>query len=331
MTSTSNGAPGSPIGTVERETGLSADTLRVWERRYGFPAPARDRNGERVYPQDQVEKLRVIRRLIDRGFRPGKIVRSSLEDLRSRVGEAREQGEVCGDVQAVHEALHLLKSNRLAELRERLAVTALRLGVQRFAIELIEPLNIAVGNAWARGEIGVSEEHLYTEQVQHLLRQAIGSAAQLGQKPTVLLTTLPGEEHQLGLLMAHACLTVEGARCISLGVQTPASEIVRAAGAHRADIVGLSFSQAIKVRSACAMLAELRERVAPTVEIWAGGSIWALSRKSVPAVTTIASLTGIAAAVAAWRTRAAMATTERGTDTRRRAQPKGGDSKPVDK
>ena len=62
------------IAAVERDTGLGKDTLRVWERRYGFPAPARDAFGERTYPMEQVEKLRIIKRLMDHGQRPGRIV-----------------------------------------------------------------------------------------------------------------------------------------------------------------------------------------------------------------------------------------------------------------
>ena len=48
------------ISAVERDTGLSKDTLRMWERRYGFPQPGRDSYGERVYLPEQVEKLRMI-------------------------------------------------------------------------------------------------------------------------------------------------------------------------------------------------------------------------------------------------------------------------------
>ena len=58
------------IAEVERDTGLAKETLRVWERRYQFPRPERDELGERLYPFTQVEQLRVIRRLIDHGFRP---------------------------------------------------------------------------------------------------------------------------------------------------------------------------------------------------------------------------------------------------------------------
>ncbi len=61
------------IAAVERDTGLSKDTLRVWERRYGFPAPGRDSLGERAYTLSEVEKLRIVKRLLDAGHRPGRI------------------------------------------------------------------------------------------------------------------------------------------------------------------------------------------------------------------------------------------------------------------
>ena len=62
------------IAAVERDTGIGKDTLRVWERRYGFPKPGRDANDERSYPMVQVERLRVIKRLMDQGHRPGRVV-----------------------------------------------------------------------------------------------------------------------------------------------------------------------------------------------------------------------------------------------------------------
>ena len=60
------------IAAVERETGLSKDVLRKWEIRYGFPAPQRDSLGERAYPADQVNRLRLIKRLMDAGMRPSR-------------------------------------------------------------------------------------------------------------------------------------------------------------------------------------------------------------------------------------------------------------------
>ncbi|MBQ0841891.1 MAG: MerR family transcriptional regulator, partial [Paraperlucidibaca sp.] len=70
-----------PINAVERETGVSKELLRMWERRYGFPAPQRDVQGDRIYPLAQVAKLRLLRRLIDNGFRPGKIMAHEIPEL----------------------------------------------------------------------------------------------------------------------------------------------------------------------------------------------------------------------------------------------------------
>ena len=82
MTSSSPDTPSwHSIADVERDTGLSKDTLRVWERRYGFPMPARDALGERQYDNDQLIRLRHIRRLIDAGHRPGRVVALPLDGL----------------------------------------------------------------------------------------------------------------------------------------------------------------------------------------------------------------------------------------------------------
>ena len=61
------------IAAVERETGLGKDTLRAWERRYGFPLPQRDAAGVRGYPRAMVERLRLIRRALVAGHRPGRL------------------------------------------------------------------------------------------------------------------------------------------------------------------------------------------------------------------------------------------------------------------
>ena len=71
------------IAEVERDVGLSKDVLRVWERRYGFPAPERDVNGERLYPAEQLARLRLIKRLMDQGHRPGRLLSMPLEALES--------------------------------------------------------------------------------------------------------------------------------------------------------------------------------------------------------------------------------------------------------
>ena len=290
------------IAAVERETGLSKDTLRIWERRYGFPNPLRDANGERLYPAEQLEKLRLIRHLMDQGMRPGKIVAAPLPELAAHMGVVQAASTSVGSESGpASEVIALLKAHAVTALRETLSLYLARLGLQRFVIEVVAPLNVAIGQSWAEGGIAVFEEHLYSEQVQHLLRQAIGALPAADQRPRILLTTLPGEEHQIGLLMAQACLAVEGAQCISLGVQTPVRDIVLAARAHQVDIVALSFSPVLQVNAAWAMLADVRQVLDAGIALWAGGSLWQRSRRTVEGVRTLGGLTDIPAELAAWR------------------------------
>ena len=320
----------SDIAAVSTATGLAKDTLRVWERRYGFPQPERDAHGERVYPAEQVERLRVIRRLMDRGLRPGAIVGLPMQELLARhdasadvpsraaaasePGADQESASADGGLPpdqperaALADVMTMLKQHRVEDMRQLLNQCLLRAGLQRFIVDMVVPLNGMVGEAWMQGRIQIFEEHLYTEQIKHLLRNALGNFPTGSQTPKVLLTTFPGEQHQLGLLMAHAFIAAEGAQCVSLGTETPVWDIVQAARAHRVDVVGLSFSAARPVRLARAALEDLRLRLDPAVHIWAGGSIWQSARKGVPGVTPVPDLAGVSKIVADWRANAGTA------------------------
>jgi DNA-binding transcriptional MerR regulator/methylmalonyl-CoA mutase cobalamin-binding subunit len=286
------------ISAVERETGLSKDTLRVWERRYRFPEPLRDANGERVYSSAQVGKLRVLKRLIDRGHRPSKIVGHSLEELLALI----EAGTAPAPTPAEHaEILDPLRAHDVAGLREALAAALLRQGLAAFLLETVAPLNRRVGEAWMRGELEVFEEHLYTETLQRMLRNALAGLSPRAERPRVVLTTLPGELHGLGLLMAECMLALEGAACTSLGTQTPIQDIVLAAASHRADVVALSFSLAYPVTQAIEGLTALRAQLAGSTEIWVGGANPGLVRRAVAGVHAIPELAAVPAAVARWR------------------------------
>lgn len=297
------------IAAVERDTGLAKDTLRVWERRYGFPSPGRDAFGERSYPIEQVDKLRVIRRLMDSGHRPGRIISLPLEDLHALAAQSVEAPRSASDLRVDRDDLQrfieLTKAHDVDGLRSALSQATVRMGVDRFVVEVAAPLNRMVGEAWARGYFEVFEEHLYTESMQIVLRNAISTIPRTGNRPRVLLTTFPNENHGLGLLMAEAILSLEGCGCLSLGVQTPVWDIVLAATAHNADIVALSFTASLGSNAIADGLAELRAKLPRATELWAGGQSPALARRSPPGIQVFRELTEIAPAVARWRGRRA--------------------------
>jgi len=291
------------IGAVERDTGLSKDTLRVWERRYGFPNPERDGFGERAYPREQVEKLRTIKRLMDNGHRPGKIMQLSLDELKALSQEGDDGGGRITLPDSLARLVHMVRTHQVEELRRALGQEVVRNGLGRFVTDVVAPLNVAVGELWLQGALEVFEEHLYTESLQVVLRNAIANVPQSPSAPRVLLTTFPNEQHGLGLLMAEAMLVLEGAQCISLGVETPVWDIVRGATSQSADIVALSFSLAYPAAQAVDGLSELRRSLSPQIEIWAGGGTEVLGRRLPEGVRAMTGLATIHEGVQAWRAR----------------------------
>jgi DNA-binding transcriptional MerR regulator/methylmalonyl-CoA mutase cobalamin-binding subunit len=289
------------ISAVERETGLSKDVLRMWERRYGFPKPERDDNGEREYTPADIAKLRAIKRLMDVGMRPGKIIRQSLDELNA-LADARTSPRRDPLAPALErDVLALLQSHDAPGLQHTLANMLMRQGLQKFVLETITPLNRAVGEAWMRGELQVFEEHLYTEQLQVALRTAINAFPRQSGIPRVLLTTFPSEQHSLGLLMVEALLVPEGVQCISLGPQTPLEDIRRAVIAHKVHILALSFSGAFPLRQATDGLAGLRRQLPPQVTVWAGGEMTRRVRKTIPGIVLIPDLASTVNALRSWR------------------------------
>lgn len=135
-----------------------------------------------------------------------------------------------------------------------------------------------------------------------MLRNAINTIPRPGSRPpVVLLTTFPQEPHGIGLLMAESIFALEGCRCISLGVQTPIWDIVRAASVQHVDIVALSFSSTMNANQTVDGLVELRSKLPPHTEIWAGGSCPVLHRRPPERVRTLRFLGDISTAMADWR------------------------------
>ncbi|GAB2902145.1 hypothetical protein GCM10027046_34080 [Uliginosibacterium flavum] len=298
MKNTQTDIQGLPIAAVERDTGLLKDTLRVWERRYGFPQPLRDVNGERLYPANQVDRLRQIKRLIDQGMRPGKIFAADESTLAEWLAGSGVSEAAPGHFRELIELLHQQRSE---DLRQMLQQNLLKLGLQRFVTDLLVPLNVEVGLAWMRGDISVSDEHLYTEQVQNTLRSAIHALHSPGGSPRILLTTFPDELHSLGLLMAEAMLAPEGAHCTSLGTQTPLADLAKAAKAGNYDIVALSFSQNYAARQAWAGLAELRRQLPAHITLWAGGRHLCERAPAIDGLRTLAEISDVLVALEEWQ------------------------------
>ena len=292
--------PGLPIASVERETGLSKDTLRVWERRYGFPTPERDANGERLYAPFQVRRLAQIKRLIDRGHRPGKLLtldEAALLALDTTPGTR----PATPDQQQLDAWLQLVKMHDSEALQRQFYREMAKRGLSRFVQDIVAPLITRIGEAWSRNELGIFEEHLFSQHLEKLFRTTLANMAPQAGSPRVLLTTLSGEEHTLGLLMVESLLVVEDAYPVLLGPQTPIAEIVRAAQVKQVDVVCLSFSSAYSPALATQGLRDLRQVLPASIAMWAGGYGVKPIRKPIEGVSLVPEFQDLYDCMARWQ------------------------------
>lgn len=295
------------ISAAERDTGLSKDTLRVWERRYGFPQPERDQFGERVYSAEQVSKLRVLKRLIDAGHRPGKLMEHDTAALLALLDQAVTTTVPANDAKPQQEILELLQIEDFEVLQQQLEANLKAQGLENFLSRTIEPLNAELTAAWMRGRVPAFAERLYREVIQSVLRGALVNIDKRHHAPRVLVSSFPDEPNGLGPLIMKCVLELQAATCIALGPQAPIADIVLAARAQRVDIVALWFSGSYPLNRAREGLQSLRTQLAGDTELWACAPQAALARRSAASARTFPDLQQFSAGLHGWRDQRAAA------------------------
>jgi DNA-binding transcriptional MerR regulator/methylmalonyl-CoA mutase cobalamin-binding subunit len=299
------------IAAIERDTGIKKDTLRIWERRYGFPSPQRMPSGDRIYSSTELSRLMLIKRLIDSGYRPKQLVtldEPALHALLSsgNVAASRKKSANVMLPDISLDWMKLIKAHDMFTLRNRLREHLAREGLAQVIDGLLAPLSVKVGEAWLAGELAVFEEHLFTDSVTSVLREALAGfdAVPMSRNlvPRVLMTTLPHELHGVGLLMAECFFRLAGCHCYSLGSSTPIVEIVKAAVSLKVDVVALSISAHQSPRNILAGIRHLREQLSPEVEIWVGGNAPVIhGRKLEQGIVSLRRASDIARVVDGWR------------------------------
>lgn len=262
-----------PIRAVARLTGLSVDTLRAWERRYGAVTPSRDDRG-RLYSEADVARLRLLQRAVAAGHSVGRIAALGDGDLR-RLAEAgpspdRPAAPVSPlDTAAFTAALQSLDTAALDREFSRLATLLPPVELVRDALL---PAMRAVGDAWHRTRGGIAHEHLMASSMRHLL----GSFLRLYSRPDaavrILFATPSGERHELGILAAAMLAACHGIGVSYVGPDLPAAEIVAAADAARADVLVLGLTLSGPEAGAEGDLETIAKDLPRRTELWVGGA-----------------------------------------------------------
>lgn len=264
------------IGTLARLTGITTHALRVWERRYGALAPERTPGGARLYGDEDVKRLRLVKKLLERGYTISAIATLDMAALERLL--------------PAEEPLHAAPPAAAAETRARRVIDELLAGISELDLErasrallqatnnfsphdlvtqVLAPALDEIGARWESGDICIASEHAASAMLRTQLGALLAAQPVNGKAP-VVCTTPAGEQHELGALLAAVVIAMHGRRAIYLGANLPAEQIAQAARLSKAgsvalSVVGLASEQAERE------IAALCRVLPPSVEILVGG------------------------------------------------------------
>ena len=265
---------------IERLTGFGVDKLRKWRQRFGFPSVEHAVDGRAIYSRESVDRLLVIKRLIEAGFRPSQVVANTAAD---NVKMAADLSSFKPEVQrseSTNAFISLLKHSDSEAFKALLRKRRAKQTMLDFIQHTIAPLMVGIGDAWLSGEIDVYHEHLCSSMIErYLITQTLKSKPKPAF-PIFLFALPPGEHHQLGLLMVEAVMAEAGAYIVNVGTEIPLNSLKLAASGCKADVVVLTFSFSYPPRDVVPTLTHLRRLLPPQILIWAGGAGLSLIRRA---------------------------------------------------
>jgi len=271
------------IGALSTATGIPVDTIRTWERRYGYPLPERKPSGHRVYSLSTVPRLRRVAQAIARGHRAAEVLpatESALEVLLASLPPAITEPAVARGAPGesgmlmpadATEALGWIRGFDAERLKRWFQTDWARLGPLQFLEYRAAAFLRAVGEAWAAKELEVRHEHFASAVLGDFLRSVRQPLDDRARGPIAALATLPGELHGLGLEMAALVFALAEWRPLILGVDTPIEQVAALTREVSIAAVALSCVQPQGSRRA-AQVRALRRKLPRHVPLVVGGS-----------------------------------------------------------
>lgn len=264
------------IGALSNATGVPVDTLRTWERRYGYPLPsARSGGSHRRYPADTVGVIHLIVRALELGHRAAAVVGRDAGELQRLIAEAEQHlAPLSADQQTVKGWVELTRALDGDGLTRAFHRQLAEMPALEFMERCMGPFLSEIGAAWGSGQLQIYHEHLASERAREFLSAQWQRLSEQGQSPergSVVLATPQGERHVLGLHMAAWVVARAGAHVGFLGGDTPIPEL--AAAARQSQARGVVLSVAAGYRGDLqSQLRELKSLLPETVRVAMGGA-----------------------------------------------------------
>jgi len=244
------------IGELSRRTGVSADLLRAWERRYGLLRPVRSPGGLRLYAPADVERVRRMRRHLDEGLAAAEAAALAVREEAASGEDAAAARPPAAVRDELADALDRFDEPRAQAILDRLLAVAT---VDALLGEVVLPYLRELGDRWERGDASVAQEHFASAVLRgRLLGLARGWGLGLG--PVAVLACLPGEQHELGLIAFGLALRARGWRIVYLGADSPLDTVEETSRRVEPSLVVLAAVSEERVRPVLAQVRALAGR-----------------------------------------------------------------------
>jgi DNA-binding transcriptional MerR regulator/methylmalonyl-CoA mutase cobalamin-binding subunit len=236
---------------VSRKAGLTPHTIRAWEIRYRAVVPERTAKNRRLYSEEDIEKLVLLKRLKAAGHSIGQIAGLSLGDLRELIREENdgmpEPQESAAIIHStdtaemVNEALRHLSTFDGEALEKHMHKALAQLGRKALIEKFLVPLLERQGAMWGEGTLRIAHEHFGSSIIRGFLSNLSREPASPRPGHTMLVATPAGQNHEFGALFVAIEAASYGWRPLYIGPNLPAEEIAAAAIANRVRAVALSI------------------------------------------------------------------------------------------
>jgi len=223
-----------PIRELVQKTGVNASTLRAWENRHGILKPQRTPSGHRLYSERDVLRVQRLQELLAQGLNL-----SEISAILERDGsEAAAQEPPLTETLTMDIALNPAWEEHARETLRALAdFSTERLDnlyndacalypISVVTRELLIPVLQLLGQRWDKRPSGIAEEHFFSAWLRNKLGARLHHSQGLRQGRPVILACLPGESHEIGLLIFSLGVLDLGYRVIYLGANMPIRQIV---------------------------------------------------------------------------------------------------------
>jgi len=270
------------IGQLSTMTGIGVHTLRVWEKRYGAPLSERLPSGHRRYPKEEVPRLKAIASALESGYRASKVVSATMEELQGLMGlasfvepkknnEVKETDQIAANKLTIEGWIQFVHSSDDDALLSGFHEQWGRHGGLKFVFDFAIPLLERIGNGWETGELTISHEHFSSECMVSFLSEKWRQLNIRKTGPLVLITTLPGEIYNLGILMCAVVTAATKSKVLYLGANNPTEEIVDVVEKNNPEILTMSISHKFDLVTSEKLLINLRKKIDKKTSIVIGG------------------------------------------------------------